>query len=112
MMKMLRSILLVIITIAFTTSSLGACSLKIKPKESSKSVSVENGMIDLNGTTINFGKNSVPDGDSASMQTTKATNTETENGLCSELYELTLTEAYGELVTVTIPVSKDYTRTY
>lgn len=74
-----------------------------------KSASVANGVIDLDGITVSFGENSVPDGESATLRITKATDIEAENGLSSELYELTLTEAFTEPVTITLPVPKDYT---
>ena len=98
MTKMMR--LLVGIAVAIAICSLCACS--------PKAVTVENGMINLEGTTVNFGENNVPDGDSASLKIIKATDTETENGLCSKLFELALTEAYTQPVTVTLPVPEDY----
>lgn len=76
---------------------------------SGQSASVANGVIDLDGVTVSFGENSVSDGESATLRITKATEIEAENGLSSELYELTLTEAFTEPVTITLPVPKDYT---
>lgn len=98
MTKIMR--LLVVVAIALTICSLSGCS--------SKGVSVENGMINLEGTTVNFGENNVPDGDSASLKTIKATDTEKENGLCSQLYELVLTEAYTQPVTITLPAPEGF----
>jgi len=102
MMKRFRFVLLVLIAVA-TICSFSACS--------SKAVSVEDGIINLEETTVNFGENNVPDGDSASLKIIKATNTETENGLCSKLFELALTEAYTQPVTITLPVPADYSGT-
>lgn len=110
-MKGLKYVLLIIIVIALTISSLSGCSSKTGTGKSSKSVSVEEGIINLEGTTVSFGKNSVSDGEAATMKTIKATDTETENGLSSKLYELTLSEVYTEPVTVTIPVPGDYAGT-
>ncbi len=109
-MKWLRSVLLIVIVVALI-SSLSACFLKIEPKELVNAVSVKNGIISLDGATVSFGDNNVPDGDSASMKTVKPTSVETDNGLSSELYELILTEVYSKPVTVTLPVPGDYSGT-
>ncbi len=92
--------LLVLMAMILTICNLSGCS--------SKAVSVENGEINLEGTTVSFGKNNVPDGDSASLKTIKVTDTETENGLCSQLFELALREAYTQPVTLTLPIPEDY----
>ena len=109
-MKKKRSLLLVLLTVTLIISTLSGCSSKNEKKESARGVGVENGIIDLEGTTISFGKNSVADGeDAASMRTIEATKYEVENGLSSKLYELTLNQEYTEPLTVSFPVPEDYT---
>jgi len=110
-MKKQCSLLLVLITVALIISTLSGCSSKTEKKESARGVGVENGIIDLEGTTISFGKNSVADGKDATMRTIQATDDEVENGLSSKLYELTLNKEYTEPLTVTIPVPDDYAGT-
>ena len=104
MSKKWQTILLGVIAGVLIIGSLSGCSAQ-------KSATVVNGIIDLEGTTISFGENKVPDGESASLKTTKGTDIEKENGLSSQFYELTLTQAYPEPVTVTLPLPEDYAGT-
>ncbi len=85
-------------------SGLAACSFS----PGAKSTSVENGIITLGETIVSFGDN-VSDGEPASLISVKTTEVEEENGLNSELYELTLSKAYKQPLTLTLPVPEDYT---
>lgn len=111
MTSRLRSVLLLLASAALLIAGLSACSSGKEPKNTAKAVSVENGMIELEGVTVSLGENPVPDGDETSMRTIRADDVEAENGLCSGLYELTLAEAYTGPVTVTLPVPEDYAGT-
>ncbi|HBN84320.1 MAG TPA: hypothetical protein DDZ89_10785 [Clostridiales bacterium] len=97
---MIKKIFFMLITIMLLTVGLIGCD---------KTVMVENGLIQVGGTTVDFGKNYVPEGDIPSLKTIKTEKTEEESGLSSELYELTLPEDYTQNVTVTFPLPKDYT---
>ena len=111
MLKKQRFLMLVLLTVALIMSTLSGCSSKTEQQEPARGVGVENGIIDLEGTTISFGKNSVADGDDASMRTIEATEDEVANGLTSKLYELTLNQEYTEPLTVSFPVPEDFTGT-
>ena len=88
MMKKYMALFLTLLMIITIT----ACGKDVSPI-SGKSASAENGVINLDGVTVSFGENSVPDGESAILKIIKGTDIEAENGLSSELYELILTEA-------------------
>lgn len=104
MMKKYMALFLTLLMIITIT----ACGKDVSPI-SGKSASAENGVINLDGVTVSFGENSVPDGESAILRIIKETGIEAENGLSSELYELILTEAYTDSVKISLPVPKDYT---
>ena len=106
-MKNLRTSLFLVLIVASVIGLIGLCACSVTP--GGKSASVEDGIISLGETTVSFGDNKVPDGDSASMISVKATDTEEVNGLNSELFELTLAEAYKQPLTITLPLPDDYT---
>lgn len=97
------SILLAVVMLLSLTAGLAACG--------GKGAAVKDGVLDLNGITVSFGENNVPDGEAATLKVVKAAEYEAENGLCSELYELTLTEDYTKPVTIALPVPDDYSGT-
>ena len=107
MLKKQRFLMLVLLTVALIMSTFCGCSSKTEQQEPARGVGVENGIIDLEGTTISFGKNSVADGDDASMRTIEATEDEVANGLTSKLYELTLNQEYTS--SLWFPVPEDFT---
>lgn len=106
-MKNLRASLFLVLIGASVIGLISLCACSVKP--GGKSASVEDGVISLGETTVSFGDNKVPDGDSSSMISVKATDVEEANGLNSELFELTLAEAYKQPLTITLPPPEDYT---
>ena len=80
MMKKYTALFLILIMIITIT----ACGKDVN-SISGKSASAENGVISLDGVTVNFGGNSVPDGESAIFRIIKETDIEAENGLSSSL---------------------------
>lgn len=109
MLKKKRSLLLVLLVVALIISTLSGCSSQTEQKESAKGVGVENGIIDLEGTIIDFGKNNVVNSRDATLRIVSSTEKEVANGLSSKLYELTLHQEYTEPVTVSFPVPEGYT---
>lgn len=69
---------------------------------------VKDGKIELDSASVDFGRNRVADGKSAIMSETKAGITETEDGLCSALYTITIEEQLDKPVSVSLPVPEDF----
>lgn len=72
-----------------------------------KTVSLSNGLLSLNDMIVDFSATGVADG-KATLSEEKAASFEKENGLISELYSITYDEGTSGLVTVTLPLPKDF----
>ena len=72
------------------------------------SVTLENGKIKTEGITVDFGENNLTANKLISLKTSRPKNHEADNGLTSDLYELTLDMAYAKPVTVSMTVPSSF----
>ena len=96
----MKKLLLILMTAVLALITLAGCN-------GQKAV-VENGTIVMEGISVDFGGNNLTDKKSASLKTVKSVKTEKDNGLSSELYELTLDKPYTNPVTVSLPVPSEF----
>ncbi|MBP7343295.1 MAG: hypothetical protein KA982_00995 [Clostridia bacterium] len=72
------------------------------------SVTLEDGKIKTEGITVDFGENNLTDNKLISLKASRPKNHEADNGLTSDLYEMTLDMAYAKPVTVSMTVPSSF----